>query len=88
MTEPPAPQPAPSPAAPSLVASHPNAIVGTVSGIGGGEIVVNVAHALGYSISTGWGITIAGAVTGLVLFIGKHGLAGIKARVLHGTAAG
>jgi len=65
--------------------SHPNATVGTISGIGGGEIVVNVAQALGYHISTGWGITIAGALTGLVLFVGRNGVKGVWSFFVHGS---
>lgn len=65
--------------------THPNATVGTISGIGGGELVVNVAKAFGYNISTGWGIAIAGAVTGVVLFVGRNGVVGVWQRILHGS---
>lgn len=65
--------------------SNPNAAVGTVSTIGGGEIVVNIAKLFGWSISTGWGIAIAGALSGLVLFIGREGVVGVWNTVVHGS---
>jgi hypothetical protein len=67
-----------------MAVPHPNATVGLASGIGGGQIVVNVAEALGYNISTGWGITIAGALSGIVLFIGRHGILGAWNVIKHG----
>lgn len=67
---------------------HPNATTSLVSGIGGGEAVVNIANQFGWHISTGWGITIAGLLSGAVLFIGKNGIAGAWARIMHGSRPG
>lgn len=64
---------------------HPNALVGTGTTIGGGEIVVGLADRLGWTISTGWGIAIAGAIGGVFLFIGRNGFRGVKRVILDGT---
>lgn len=66
---------------------NPNALVGGVAGIGGGQIVVNLASACGWDISTGWALTIAGAATYVVLFVGKNGLVGVWNLLKFGTAA-
>lgn len=66
---------------------HPNATTSLVSGIGGGEAVVNIANQFGWHITTGWGITIAGLVSGAVLFVGRNGFAGVWGILKHGTAS-
>ena len=66
---------------------HPNATVGAVSGVGGGQIVVNIAKALGYTISTGWGITIAGGLTAVALFIGRNGIKGVWRKLMNGSVS-
>lgn len=64
---------------------NPNALVGGIAGIGGGQAVVNVASAFGWDISTGWALTIAGAATYVALFIGRNGLVGCWRAVKFGT---
>lgn len=59
-----------------MTIKNPNALVGGIAGIGGGQVVVNIADAFGWNISTGWALTIAGAATYVVLFIGRNGLVG------------
>lgn len=67
-----------------MTTKHPNAITATGSSIVGGELVVNIAKQIGWAISTGWGIAIAGALSGFVLFIGRDGLAGAWHLLIHG----
>lgn len=68
------------------LAGNPNALVGgPISTLGGGELVINIAKAFGQNISAGWALTIAGAVTYAVLFVGREGLAGVWNLVKHGT---
>ena len=64
---------------------HPNAVIGGAAGIGGGEIVVEIADRLGWTLSTGWGIAIAGGITSVVLFVGRNGLKGVWRTVVHGN---
>lgn len=60
-----------------VTVKNPNALVGAVSGIGGGQIVINLARLFGWNVSTGWALTIAGAATYVVLFVGRNGLVGV-----------
>lgn len=65
--------------------THPNAFVGGLSGVGGGELVLTLSHQLGWDISAGWAVAIAGGLSYLLLYIGKNGFAGAWAVVKHGT---
>lgn len=66
---------------------HPNAVVGSTSSIVGAELVVELAKDLfGWDISTGYGILIAGAVSAVVLAIGRDGVRGLWRRLLDGQA--
>lgn len=64
---------------------NPNALVGGLAGLGGGQFVVNVAQWLGWHISTGWGLTIAGGATYVVLFVGRSGFKGVWNLLKYGT---
>jgi hypothetical protein len=66
------------------LSGNPNALVGGISGVAGGEIVVNIAKLFHQHISTGWGITIAAGVSYAVLFLGRNGLAGVWNLIMHG----
>lgn len=65
---------------------NPNAATSLASTIGGGQAIVNIAQAFGWHVSTGWGITIAGAASYVVLFVGREGLAGVWHGLMHGFA--
>lgn len=63
---------------------NPNAFVGGGSALIGGQIVLNVAKALGYDLSSGWALTLGAALTSAVLFIGRNGFAGVWNGLKHG----
>lgn len=64
---------------------NPNALVGGLSGIAGGQVVVNLAHIFGWDLSAGWAMTVAGVASYVVLFIGREGFAGVWNLLKHGT---
>lgn len=68
-----------------MTTKNPNALIGGLSGIGGGQIVVNLAKLFGWNISTGWAITVAGIASYVVLFVGKSGFAGVWRLLKYGT---
>lgn len=67
---------------------HPNATVGGLGGGLGAEAVINISRVFGWNISAGWAVWVAAAATGVVLFIGKNGLAGAWGRIMHGNRSG
>lgn len=69
-----------------MTVKNPNALVSLGSTAGGGELVVEIADRLGYSISTGWGIAVAGAISYVVLFVGREGIRGLFRRVWSGAS--
>lgn len=72
---------------PPVVAKNPNAFVSLLTGVAGGQIIVNIAdHVFGWSISTGWGMGIASGISGAVLFFWDKGLRGAWNRILDGKA--
>lgn len=68
------------------LSGNPNAAVGGISTVGGGEAIVNIAKLFGWSISTGWGIAIAGGIAYVVLFIGRNGITGAWNVMLRGNS--
>jgi hypothetical protein len=64
---------------------NPNAIIGGGSALVGGQIVLNVAKALGYDLSAGWALTTGAALTSVVLFVGRNGFAGVWNLLKFGT---
>lgn len=66
------------------VKGNPNALVGLGGGVGGAQIVLNLARIWGWHISPGWATGIAGAATYVVLYIGREGLAGVWHGLMHG----
>lgn len=68
-----------------MTIKNPQATTSLVSTVGGGELVVNIARLFHWSISTGWGIAIAGGISGAVLFVWDKGLLSILNRILHGN---
>lgn len=68
-----------------MAIQNPNALVGGVGGIGGGELVVNLARLFGWDISTGWALAVAGIASYVVLFIGREGFAGVWSLLKYGT---
>jgi hypothetical protein len=63
---------------------NPNALVGGGSALIGGQIVLNVAKALGYDLSPGWSLGLGAALTSAVLFVGREGFAGVWEGLKHG----
>lgn len=69
---------------PVSTASNPNALIALLGGAGGGQVVLTVANQFGWHISAGWASIAAGAVSYLLLYIGKDGFAGIWGGLSHG----
>lgn len=68
------------------LSGNPNALIGgPVAGLGGGQIVINIAKAFGWDVSAGWALTVAAAATYAVLFIGREGLSGVWGVLMHGN---
>lgn len=64
---------------------NPNATVALGAGLGGSQIVINLAqHLFGWGISTGWATAIAGGAASAVLFFWDKGIAGAWNRIMHG----
>lgn len=68
-----------------MALENPNALIGGIGGIGGGQIVVNLAGLLGWDISTGWALAVSGIATYVVLFVGKSGFSGVWNLLKYGT---
>lgn len=64
---------------------NPNAIVGGGSALIVGQIVLNVAKALGWDLSSGWALTLGAGITSAVLFVGKNGFVGVWHLLKFGT---
>lgn len=65
---------------------NPNALVGAGAAGVGGQIVLEVTSWFHWTISTGLAIWIAAGIAGVVLFVGRDGLAGVWERVRYGTS--
>lgn len=66
--------------------THPNAIAGGVSGVGGGVFVVYLLHQFGYEVDPMLGAVIAGALSTVVLFVGRNGLRGALRAIWKGKS--
>lgn len=66
---------------------HPNALVGGVSGIGGGEAVIEILDALGVHVSARAGVAIAGAIVTVALFVGRKGVKGVWNLIVNGSGS-
>lgn len=64
---------------------NPNAVIGGGSGLGGGAIVVYVLSLFHVHVDTYAAGAIFVAVSAVVLFIGREGLAGLAETILHGN---
>jgi hypothetical protein len=69
------------------VKEHKNATVGGGSGAVGGLLAVTVVGWLGFAVSAQEGVLIAGAVTFVVLLVGRKGIRGIVRMVWRGNEA-
>jgi hypothetical protein len=64
---------------------NPNAIVGGGSALVVGQIVLNVAKAIGWDLSSGWALALGAGITSVVLFIGRNGFVGVWRVLKFGT---
>lgn len=71
----------------NLIDRHPNAIIGGVTGSAGGALIVWVASMAGVDIPAEVAPLVAGAVTALVLAIGREGIRGVVHSVWDGGAS-
>jgi hypothetical protein len=69
-----------------MISNNPNASTSLLSGIGGGSFVVWVLGTFGVHISTYAGVAVAGALSGIILFIGRNGFQGAIDRIRYGSA--
>lgn len=65
--------------------SNPNAAVSTGSGLGGGAVVLYILGLFHLHVDNYAAGAIFAAISGLVLLVGREGLAGIVHTVLHGS---
>lgn len=65
--------------------SNPNAAVGGGSAVGGGAIIIYILGLFHIHVDNYAAVAIAAAVSGVVLFIGREGLAGLVNTILHGN---
>ena len=64
--------------------NHPNAAVGTSTGVGGGSLVIYLLGLFGWHVDNYAAVAIAAAVSGVALFIGRNGIKGAWRRIIHG----
>lgn len=66
-------------------AENPNAVVGGTSGVGGGAAVIYLLSLVGITVSGYGAVLIAGAITTVFLFVGKHGIRGFLRMIWRGS---
>jgi hypothetical protein len=68
---------------------HPNTVAALISSLGVGSLIVQGGARLGLHLDAQEGLYIAGGLTSVVLFVGRHGAVGtwraVKKIVLFGT---
>ena len=65
--------------------SNPNAVAGTVSGAGGGALIVWVLSLVGLNVDPYIATILAGVTAGVVLFIGRNGIQGALRKIWKGS---